>query len=105
MCQLMHNSGFKGGEKEKGMKNVLEEIVAENFPDPKKETESQVQEARARMHAQEAQRVPNKMNPNRSSARHIIKMAKVKDKQRILKAAREKQRVIYKFSKNFTRLI
>ena len=101
----MHNTSFKGGEKEKRMKNVLEEIVAENFPNLRKETESQVQEARARMHAQEAQRVPNKMNPNRSTAWYIIKMAKVKDKQRILKAAREKQRVIYKFSKNFTRLI
>ena len=101
----MHNTSFKGGEKEKRMKNVLEEIVAENFPNLRKETESQVQEARARMHAQEAQRVPNKMNPNRSKAWYIIKMAKVKDKQRILKAAREKQRVIYKFSKNFTRLI
>ena len=37
------------------------------------------------------------MNPNRLTTRHIIiKMAKVKDKERILKAAREKQRVIYK---------
>ena len=36
------------------------------------------------------------MNPNRPTVRHIIiKMAKVKDKKRILKAAREKQRVIY----------
>ena len=41
----------------------------------------------------EAQRVPNKMNPNRPTPRHIIiKMAKVK--VRILKAMREKQRVI-----------
>ena len=39
----------------------------------------------------EAQRVPNKMNPNRPTQRHIIiKIAKVKE--RILKA-REKQRV------------
>ena len=37
------------------------------------------------------------MNPNRPTLRHIIiKMAKFKDKERILKAAREKQRVIYK---------
>ena len=42
-----------------------------------------------------AQRVPNKINPNRPTPRHIIiKMAKVKE--RILKAAREKQRVNYK---------
>ena len=37
------------------------------------------------------------MNTNRPTPRHIIiKMAKVKDKQRILKTAREKQRVSYK---------
>ena len=37
------------------------------------------------------------MNPNRPTPRHIIiKMAKVKDEERILKAAREKQRVNYK---------
>ena len=60
--------------------------MVENFPKPKKETDTQVQEA---------QRVPNKMNLNRSTPRHIIiKMAKVKE--RILKAAREKQKVIHK---------
>ena len=41
---------------------------------------------------QEAQRAPNKLNPNRPTPRHvIIKMAKVKGEERILKAAREKQ--------------
>ena len=41
---------------------------------------------------QEAEQAPNKLNPNRPTQRHIIiKMAKVKE--RILKAAREKQRV------------
>ena len=46
---------------------------------------------------QEAQRVPNKMDPNRTTPRHImIKMPKVKDKKRILKAAREKQIVTFK---------
>ena len=34
------------------------------------------------------------MNPNRSASRHVIKMGKVK--ARILKAAREKQRLNYK---------
>ena len=39
---------------------------------------------------QEAQRVPNKMDAKRTTPRHIIvKMPKVKDKVRILKAARE----------------
>ena len=37
------------------------------------------------------------MNQNRSTPRHIIiKMAKIKDKERILRAAREKQRAKYK---------
>ena len=62
-------------------------MMSKNFPNLKKETHLQVQEA---------QRIPNKRNPNRSSAQHIIKTAKVKDKQRILKAARENQRVIFK---------
>ena len=41
---------------------------------------------------QEAQRVPDKLDPKTTTARHImIKMPNVKDKERILKAAREKQ--------------
>ena len=37
------------------------------------------------------------MNPKRPSPRHItIKMAKFKDKERTLKAAREKQLITYK---------
>ena len=60
--------------------------MAVNFPNLKKETDIQIQEA---------QRVLNKINPKRPILRHIIiKMAKVKE--RILKAAREKQRVNYK---------
>ena len=44
------------------------------------------------MQVQEAQRVPNKMDAKRSTPRHIIiNIPKVKDKDRILKAAREKQ--------------
>ena len=45
---------------------------------------------------QEAKRVPNKLDPKRTKPRHIIKMPKVKDKERILKAAREKDTVTYK---------
>ena len=47
--------------------------------------------------AQEVQRVPNEVKPNRPTPRHIIfKMPKFKDKKRILKAIREKQLVTYK---------
>ena len=46
---------------------------------------------------QESQRVPIKRNPKRPTPRHIIiTMAKIQDKERILKAAREKQEVTYK---------
>ena len=46
---------------------------------------------------EETQRVPSKRNPKRPTARYIIiNMAKFQDKERILKAAREKQEVIYK---------
>ena len=46
---------------------------------------------------QESQRVPSKSNPKRPTARHIIiKIAKFQDKERILKAAREKKEVTYK---------
>ena len=45
---------------------------------------------------QEAQKVPNKLDPKRHTLRSIIiKMAKLKDKERILKVMREKQVVTY----------
>ena len=57
--------------------------MKENFSNLVKEMDMQVQEA---------QRVPNKMDAKMPTPRHIIiKMPKVKDKERILKAAREKQ--------------
>ena len=46
---------------------------------------------------QEAQGVPYKINPRRNTPRHIlIKLTKIKDKEKILKAAREKKQVTYK---------
>ena len=46
---------------------------------------------------QEAQRVPGKINPRKNTLRHIvIKMTKIKDKDKILKATREKQQITYK---------
>ena len=75
----------EGKETEKGADNLLKEIIDENFPNLWKKTDIQVEEA---------QRVPNRMNPKRSTPRHIIKMAKIKDKDRILKVVREKQLVM-----------
>ena len=61
--------------------------MKENFPNLVKEIDIQ---------AQEAQRVTNKVDAKRITPRYImIKMPKVKDKERILKETREKQRVTY----------
>ena len=63
--------------------------MKENFPNLVKEIDFQ--------EVQEAQRVPKKLDPKRNTPRHIIiKLPKIKDKERILKAARGKQRVTYK---------
>ena len=46
---------------------------------------------------QETQRVPNKLDPKRATARHIIiKMPMIYDKERVLKAARKKKTATYK---------
>ena len=49
------------------------------------------------MQVQEAQRVPKKLDPRKHKLRHIIiTLAEIKDKERILKAAREKETVTLK---------
>ena len=46
---------------------------------------------------QETQRVPNRINPRQNTPRHIlIKLTKIKHKEQILKAAREKQQITHK---------
>ena len=46
---------------------------------------------------QEVQRVPYRINPRRNMPRHIlIKLSKIKCKEKLLKAAREKQQITYK---------
>ena len=87
MGQSTHNRNSGRRRKNNGIENIFEEIIAGNFTNLK-ETDFKIQEA---------QRAPNKLNPNRPTPRHIIiKMAKVNDKDRILKIAREKQSVTYK---------
>ena len=63
--------------------------MKEKFPNLAKEIDSQ--------EAQDAQRVPKKLDPKRNTPRHIIiKLPKIKDKERILKAARGKERITCK---------
>ena len=78
----------EGEEEEQGIENRFEKVMIENFPNLRREKVT---------HIQKTHRVPVKRNPKRSTARHIIiKMAKFQDKERILKAAREKKEVTYK---------
>ena len=69
-------------DKKKDHEKILEEIIVENFCKMGKEIITQVQET---------QRIPNRINPRRNTPRHIlIKLMKIKHKEQILKAAREK---------------
>ena len=78
----------EGEEREKGPEKIFEEIIVEKFPNIGKEIATQVQEE---------QRVPYRINPRRNTPRHIaIKLAKIKDKKKLLKAAREKQQITHK---------
>ena len=78
----------EGEEEEEGIENLFEKVMMENFPNLMREKVTQIQES---------QRVPSKRNPKRPTSRHIIiKMVKFQGKERILKAAREKQEVTYK---------
>ena len=79
----------EGGEKEEKIENLFEQIMKENFPNLAKEIDSQ--------EVQEAQRVPKKLDSRRNTPRHIIiTLPKIKYKERILEAAREKDTVTYK---------
>ena len=71
----------EGEKEEQEVENLLEKIMKENFPNLAREIDMQIQEA---------QRVPKKLDPRRSTPRHIIiKLPKIKDKERILKATRD----------------
>ena len=64
----------EGKEREKKPEKIFEEVIAENFLT-----------------------VPDRINPRRTTLRHIlIKFTKVKDKEKILRATREQQQGIYK---------
>ena len=71
------------------MQSLFEKTMKENFPNLAKEIDFQ--------EVQEALRIQNKLGPRKHTPRNIIiKLPKIKDKERILKAAREKARVTYK---------
>ena len=83
---MKHNNisivGIPEEEEEQGIENLFEKVMMENFPNVMREKVTQIQET---------QTVPIKRNPKGLTSRHIIiKMTKFQDKERILKAAREK---------------
>ena len=79
----------EGEEEEQKIENLFEQTMKENFPNLTKEIDFQ--------EVQEAQRVPKKLDPRRNTPRHIIiTLPKIKQKERILEAAREKDTVPYK---------
>ena len=59
-----------------------------SFPNMEKETDFQ--------EVQETQRVPKNLDPRRNTPRHIIiTLPKIKQKERILEAAREKDTITF----------
>ena len=79
----------EGEEEEQEIENLFISIMKGNFHNLPKEIDFQ--------EVQEAQRAPQKLDPRRNTPRHIIiTLPKMKQKERILEAAREKETVTYK---------
>ncbi|KAF6109663.1 hypothetical protein HJG60_010897 [Phyllostomus discolor] len=79
----------EGKKEEQETEKLFVKIMKENFPNLEKEIDFQK--------VQEAQRVLNNLDPRKHTPRHIIiTLPKIKDKERVLKTAREKQRVTFK---------
>ncbi|KAL6084830.1 hypothetical protein STEG23_032879 [Scotinomys teguina] len=82
--------GIEEGEEYqlKGTENIFNKIIEENFPNLKKEPPIKIQEA---------YRTPNRLDPQKKSSRHIIiKTLNIQNKERILRAAKEKGQLTYK---------
>ena len=87
---MQKHSHYRGPRRriEKGPKKIFEKIIVKNFPNMGKQIPTQVQEV---------DRVPGRINPRRNRPRHIvIKLTKIKDKEKLLKATREKRQITYK---------
>jgi hypothetical protein len=72
----------------KGMRNIVNKIITENFPNLEKSI---------RIQMQEASRTPNRPDQNRTTPRHIIiKTTSTETRERILKPVRDKKQITYK---------
>ena len=74
-------------EKKKGYDKVFEEIIVENFPKMEKEIANQVQETQSPIQDK---------TKEKHTKTHLIKLTNTNHKERLLKAAREKQQAMYK---------
>ena len=82
-------------EEDQEIENLFGQIMKENFPNLAKEIEFQELQA--------IQRISKKLDLRKNTPRHIIiKLPKIKDKERVLKAARGNERVTYKRSAHKT---
>ena len=80
--------GSLRGWRKRGLEDIFEQIIAENFPNLGKETS---------IHVQEAERTPPKINENRPTPHHIIvQFANLRSKDKILKAASGKRILTYR---------
>ena len=86
-CSNIQITGvLEGEDEEQEIENLFENIMKENFPNLAKEIDFQ--------EVQEAQRVPKKLDLRKHTARHIIiTLPKMKNKERSLKAARERRQL------------
>ena len=74
-------------EKKKGKEKIFQEIIVENFPSTGKEIVNQVQEAQSPIQDK---------SKEKNTKTHINQTIKYEIKEKILKAAREKQQITYK---------
>ncbi|OPX54009.1 RBD-like domain-containing protein [Oceanospirillum multiglobuliferum] len=81
--------GIEEGEEYqlKGTENIFNKIIEENFPNLKKEIPMKIQEA---------YRTPNRLDQKKISHHIIIKTLNIQNKERLLRAAKEKSQVTYK---------
>ena len=76
----------EGEEEEQEIENLLKQLIKENFPNLAKWIDCQ--------DVQESHRILKKLDPRKHTPRHIINtLPKIKDQERILKAAREKDTI------------
>ena len=85
----------EGVEKDRGLEEIFEQIVAENFPNLAREKSIRVQKA---------ERTPSKLNHDKPTPRHVIvQFANIRSKDTVLKAGKEISHVPRQRYQNYVR--